>query len=188
MSEPRILTINHGECENRVVDWVKVRLNMGIEKYSRDNGKKAIRIENLPGILEMGWLGSEPRLHAKFGNLEYDPRKNPRMPGLRIFTIMDTEYDISHSDRSYITGNMFGGCFFRDRMTPIYNAPNMDVVFERSSIGHVSSKKPASYTDILDDYEVIDVYNMLKGRDDSNLSEFLRYCLRTRPEYQNRVL
>ena len=54
MSEPRILTINHGECENRVVDWVKVRLNMGIERYSRDNGKKAIRIENLPGTCSAG--------------------------------------------------------------------------------------------------------------------------------------
>ena len=188
MSEPRILTINHGECENRVVDWVKVRLNMGIEKYSRENGKKAIRIENLPGLLDVGWLGSESGLHAKFRNLEYDPRKEPRMPGLHIFPIMDTEYDIAHSDRSYITGNMFGRCFFRDRMTAIYNAPDMDTVFEKAGIGHVSYKKPASYTDILDDYEVIDVYNMLKGREDTNLSVFLGFCLRTRPEFQNKVL
>lgn len=188
MSEPRILTINHGASENRVVDWVKVRLNMGIEKYSREGGEKAIRIENLPGILDGKWLSSESALHAEFRNLEYYPKKTPRMPGLRIFTIMDTEYEIDRSDKSYISGSMFDKCFFKDRMVPIYNAPDMDTVFENAGIGHVSYKKPASYTNILDDYEVIDVYDMLKGRDDSNLSEFLKYCISTRPEYQDKVL
>ena len=186
MSEPRILTIDHGECENRVVDWVKGRLNMGIERYSKDDGREAIRIENLPDVLEMRWMKSEKDLHAMFGDLEYYPGRTPRMPNLRIFTIMDTEYELSHSDRSYMTGNMFGKCCFRDRMTAIYNAPNMDTIFERAGIGRVSYRKPSSYTDILDDYEVPEVYGMLKGRKDSNLSEFLGYCLRTRPEYQGR--
>ena len=188
MSEPRILTINHGECENRLVDWVKVRLNMGIERYSKDNGRMAIRIENLPDILDMRWLGSESGLHSRFRNLEYDPRKIPRMPGLHIFTIMDTECDLAHSDRNYISGNIFSRCCFKDRMTAIYSSPDMDTVFEKAGIGHVSCKKPASYSDILDEYEVVDVYRMLKGREDSNLSVFLEYCLRTRPEYQGKEL
>lgn len=188
MSEPRILTINHGECENRVVDWVKVRLNMGIEKYSRENGKKTIRIENLPDVLKMKWLGSESSLHSKYRDLEYFPRANPSMPSLHIFTIMDTEFELLHSNRTYMTGNMFNGCYFRDQMTAIYNAPDMDTIFEKAGIGRVSYKKPASYTDILDDYEVLDVYHLLKDRSDSNLSEFLKYCLLTRPEYQNKPL
>ena len=50
MSEPRILTINHGACENMLVGWVQNRLNMGIETCSRKNGAEAIRIENLPEL------------------------------------------------------------------------------------------------------------------------------------------
>lgn len=187
MGEPRILAINHGECENRVVDWVKVRLNMGIEKYSKKNGTEAIRIENLPELLKSKWLCGEQNLHSKYKNLEYLSKENPRMPNLRIFTIMDTEYELAHSNRSYITGNMFNQCYFQGRMTAIYNAPNMDRVFEKADIGKVSCKKPSSYTDILDSYEVMDLYEKLNGREDSNLSVFLGYCLSTRPEYQNKI-
>ncbi|MBQ7701869.1 MAG: hypothetical protein IJT54_05645 [Candidatus Methanomethylophilaceae archaeon] len=88
------------------MDWVKVRLNKG---YREVFGGKAIRIENLLGIPDTGWPRGESAFHSKFRDLEYDPRKNLLMPCLRIFAIMDTQYEISRSDRSYIAGNRFGG-------------------------------------------------------------------------------
>ena len=54
MSEPRILTVNHGQCENILVSWIGGRLNMGIERCSKDNGRQAIRIEMLPTLFSCG--------------------------------------------------------------------------------------------------------------------------------------
>ncbi len=70
MSEPRILTINHGECEGIIVSWVSSRLNMGIEQYSRKGGREAIRIENLPALFQERWLADEQSLHRKCPRLE----------------------------------------------------------------------------------------------------------------------
>lgn len=187
MSEPRILTINHGGCENILVSWVSSRLNMGIVQHSNDNGKKAIRIEMLPELFSKEWFRDESSLHRKFSELEYFPKKDVRMPELKIFPIMDTENE-SHPDRCYMTGSMFDGNYFRDRICPIYSIPNLDTVIERAGLGHVSKDKLTSYSNMLDDLEVQDMYDALKGRDDTNLYDFLGYCLRTRPWNQNRNL
>jgi len=186
MSEPRILTIDHGRCEDILVGWVRVRLNMGIEYYSKNKGREAIRIENLPSLFGSRWLSSEPELHRKYPDLEYSVKERPMMPKLKIFPIMDTERDLAHSDRSYMTGNMFAKSCFSDRVVPIYNIPDLDTIFREAGIGKVTSDKPSSYSDILDGYDVIEIYEMVKGREDTNLSEFLKYCLKTRPEYQGR--
>jgi len=187
MSEPRILTINHGQSENILVSWVGNRLNMGIEQHSNNKGRNAIRIEMLPELFARAWFKDEASLHRKFTNLEYFPKALEKMPGLAIFPIMDTENE-THPDRSYMTGAMFDGNHFREQIHPIYNIPNLDAVIEKAGLGTVSKDKPSSYSNMLDDLEVQDMYDALKGRNDTNLQDFLQYCLKTRPWNQGKNL
>ena len=103
------------------------------------------------------------------------------MPGLRIFPIMDTENE-NHPDMSYISGEMFRNNHFRDRIRPIYSIPNLDGVLEKAGAGKVSKDKPSSYSNMLDEYEVIDLYRTLKDRKDTNLQE-----LRILPEHASGI-
>ncbi len=99
---------------------------------------------------------------------------------------MDTE-NAHNPDKSYMSGAMFDHSPFSKRIEPIYSIPNLDVVMEKAGLGHVSRDKPSSYNNMLDEYEPLELYTVLKGRDDTNLQNFLRYCLKSRPEYQNRI-
>ena len=159
---------------------------MGIETYSRKRGEEAIRIENLPHLFSLKWLSNEIDLHKKYPNLEYFPNQQIRMPELMIFPIMDTENG-RDPNKAYMTGSMFDQSPFRKRIHPIYSIPNLDVVIEKAGLGQVSKDKPSSYSNMLDDLEVKDLYDALKDRQDTNLSDFLKYCMKTRPGCQGKV-
>lgn len=184
MSEPRVIVVAHGRSEVELVLWMMSRLHMSIVIDSKNNGREAIRIENLSDWFSQKHYTNERELHRRFVELEYFPKTNNPMPRLVIFVMMDTENDLS--SRAFITGDVFKSHPLKDRIVPIYCHPNMDTIFGRLGKGDISANKINSYRNILDELEPRELYELLKCDKDTNMGVFIRYCLDTRPNNQGR--
>lgn len=109
------------------------------------------------------------------------------MPDLRIFTIMDVDMDF-RSLGSYKSRDMFKGSPFYDKITPIFNEPNMDAVMDSIGLGSVQVKKTRSYARMVDAItDPLDLMRRLEGCESTNMDHFIRYCLSVSPPYQNRI-
>lgn len=181
------LVIAHGKTEMVLCHRISNLLRMPMVIVSRDRGEEAITISQLPTMLSTGPFSSEYRLHKAHPELGYNPRGKVKMPDLRIFTLMDVDMDRSLL-KSYVSRDLFRDSPFRDRIVPVVNDPNMDVVMEEIGMGSVQIKKTRSYARMVDGIEdPLDFLRRLEGSDSTSMDQFVRHCLSCSPPYQHRI-
>ena len=124
--------------------------------------------------------------NREFEDLDYNPRRRPMMPDLRIFTVVDTD-DSPHDVQAYVTGNLLRSCPLSDSIVPIFNTPNLDAVFESHGFLVDRRNKAGSYKAISRRLDFLELYRLLKEDDSTNLDVFIRHVLSKVPELQNKV-
>jgi len=185
MSGCRTLVVAQGKSEIVFCKGIASNLKMLLEVDSEDKGETCIQIRQLEERFSSGTYASEHELHKAFGKLEYLDEE-VKMPRLRIFPIMDTD-DSPQEKKSYRTDNMFKTSVFKDRITPIFNTPNIDAVLTECGFEINPNNKIRSIHKLVNNHELNELINALKDCRNSNLVVFLNYCASITPEYQKKV-
>ena len=177
MSGCKIIVIAHGKSEMILCGKLRKDLRVDIIIVSNDNGEKSIKIPDAMKILSERPFLNVTQLHKTYSNLEYESEKDDKMPRLRIFPIMDLK-DNPRESKSFKTKDIFKYCPLCDKIYPIWNDGELDDAMD--SIGYQinRSKKRESYEGITDSMDVDEFYELLKEANNTNLDEFVEYCLR----------
>jgi hypothetical protein len=152
MSGYRTVVVAHGKSEIIFCRGIASNLRMGLVVDSENNGETCIQIRQLEERFSSGAYGSELDLHKAFDKLEYLD-EDVKMPKLRIFPVMDTD-DSPLDEKSYRTNNMFNSSVFKDRITPIFNTPNIDAVLAECGFEINSNNKIRSIHNLIRDHEL----------------------------------
>ncbi len=165
-----IVVVAHGKSE--VVMWqnMKMRLKLNLHIYSEKGGEETISISHLPGLFTDGALSSEKSIIREFGNeLNIANRRNERLPGLKIFTVMDI--DGNNRDRkAYMSGDLLRNMPLSDKIVPIYNDDNLDQVMEQMGYRIDTGRpKASSYAEITRKIEPLEFYDRLIANPNTNM-------------------
>ena len=183
MSSCRTLAVVHGKSELIFCKGIASKLRINMEYDSNDRGETCIQILQLEERFCTGHFKTEGSLHKKYDKLEYFGREKVKMPNLKIFPIMDT--DDSLMGKSYRTGNMFHSSVFGDRIYPIYNIPNLDSVLIECGIEIDRNNKVRSYSNLVNEYDLKEIIDALKGCNNTNICVFLNHCASITPSFQD---
>jgi hypothetical protein len=183
MSTCRTLVVVHGKSELIFCRGIASNLRINVEFDSDNGGETCIQISHLEERFRSGPYVSENALHKKFARLEYLERKKPRMPDLRIFPIMDTD-DSGRQEKAYRTNNLFNTSGFGNRITPIFNAPNLDEVLIGCGFDVDRNDKVRSYHNLINEHELPELIDRLKNCSNTNICVFLNHCASIAPHYQ----
>jgi len=171
----RTLVVVHGKSEYEFCKGIASNYRLSIEYDHENRGENCIQIRQLEERFSSGHFRSENALHKKFEDLEYLGRNEIKMLHLRIFPIMDTD-DSPRDATSYRTNNMFNSSTFKDRITPIFNTPDLDTVLRKCGFKINSNDKIGSYGRLVNEYELQELISALDNRNDTNITVFLKYC------------
>lgn len=188
MPEPRTIVVVHGRSEALLFMGITKRIRYPINVFSFEGGARAIKLEHLEeGLLSQPPFNRCSSLKTYFGwNLECK-RLDEGKDDFRIFPIMDIDGDYIR-EKSYITGNMFRDCPFRDKIVPIYNKDNLDEVMSRCGYGDVYLRnKPYYYKTIGNRADIKELLSRLQKDEGTNLDVFLAHCMSHVPRFQSQI-
>lgn len=178
--------ICHGLSECQIAKYIKSNLHLKMELFSKDNGHSSIQITGLMDYLNNKRF-TNLKAFSESCSIEYNKRK---LIDFKLFIIMDCD-DCSQSQKnSFINKEMFNGHPLFDYIYPIVNTPNLENVLVKAGILVKKIKKdekgdyyfktfpihdgPLS----LDSYnEIVALRDKLSNVCQTNLEEFLTYCL-----------
>ncbi|MFV0527797.1 MAG: hypothetical protein ACK5MN_03605 [Lachnospiraceae bacterium] len=180
--------IVHGKSELDLVKYIYTNLHLPVKIISRDRGKTSIQINGLLDFMQKGKFASLKSFAEEY-TIEYD-RKRKCLKNFKLFIIMDTD-DCSESTRAkYISGELFRGHILEKYIVPIYNISNLEDVMikARIMVRRIPDKEKGKYyskifpintepVSLDTKKQVITFANKIKHVRQTNLSEFISYCL-----------
>lgn len=180
--------IVHGKSEYQIARYIYTNLRLPIRIIAEHNGRKSIQINGLKGILSKGSFSSASKFASEY-EIEYD-RKKKELLNFRLFVIMDTDDCSEEAKQAYISGKMFEGHWAKDYIVPIYNINNLEDVMLKSGImtKRIENKEKGNYYSKVfpvntnpptqDSMEQVRILReRLSGIKDTNMTEFIDYCL-----------
>lgn len=181
----RTIVIAHGKSEVIIARNLASRMRFNLEVYSNDRGERAIKLEHIERILKDPPFDSERSLRDAYPTMDFEPRKDPHMPELAIFPIIDREADDVRSG-SYLSGDMFKDSPFHGRIHPILNMDTLEMVMEDCGYGPISDKVQF-YQRTFSTIDVRDFYGRLRECRITNMDEFVYHCMLHSPPYQGLI-
>jgi len=186
----RGLVICHGKSEVCLVKYIGTNLHLNVKQFSKHNGKNSIQITGLSNVLNSPPFNSINSL-AKDYPIEITGRgSNKRINGFKLFVIMDTDDCTSQQKNDFISKQMFKEHWLYEYIVPIYNSPKLEDVLYQSGISTKKVKDsekgdyyekifPINSKPFSDDTlnEVITFKEKLSGNRNTNMIEFVDYCL-----------
>lgn len=146
-------------------------------------------LSHLSALLAAGPFNNERSLHQQFHEHEYCSRRTSAMPDLRIFAIIDVD-GADELKKRHLNKALFGNVCFKDRITPIFNDPNLDVMIKQIMGYQIKTDKVQSYHEVFDSItpeEICDFYLKLKKCSQTNLDEPLEFFIRITPSLQDKI-
>lgn len=184
----RGVVIVHGKSEYQMAKYIYTNFRLPFRIIAEHNGRKSIQINGLKGILGKGFFSSASKFATEY-EIEYD-RKKKELLNFKLFIIMDTDDCSEEAKQAYISGKMFEGHWAKEYIVPIYNINNLEDVMLKSGImtkrienkekGHYYSRIfPVNTNPPTQDSmaQVKSLRERLSGVKDTNLTEFIDYCL-----------
>ncbi|MCQ2078929.1 MAG: hypothetical protein MJZ38_02590 [archaeon] len=178
------IVIVHGESERILVKDISRRLRFPVEIYP-EKGAGTVDLPNVASVLTGEPFDSEQSLHKYFPRLDYHPRRRVKMPDLKIFPIIDVDQH-GPFKKSFCSGDLFRDSVFRDRVIPIINDPDLDVILKRAGLDIDVRSKVRSYSEALVEADYPALYEILKQDGGTGLDQFLLRALGSCPPYQAR--
>ncbi len=180
----RALVIVHGASELQLAQYVKTKLRLPLEIYSRDNGRTSIQINGLMNILENSSILKNAN---NFINNYYTIERYNGIPkNFRVFPIMDTDDCKSEEIRGrYIDGSLFKNHWLNQYIVPIFNTESLEDVMikcklidknlsDREKISTYQKLFPVSKGSPED---VKSLCERFRACESTNLNDFFDYCL-----------
>lgn len=182
----RCAVICHGLSEVHIARHIRSNLRLKIEIISKNNGHSSIQITSLMSFLSSDDFCKIKRFSEKY-SIECVKRK---LIDFKLFIIMDTDDCTEKQREQFLSKEMFLGHPLYDYIYPIANNPNIESVLIKSGKMDDKIKKAekASYylnnfpinnqPHTMDSVKAIKSFrDALKEADNSNMDEFLDYCL-----------
>ena len=185
----KAVVIVHGKSEKQICQYIKNKLRLKIEIYSDKNGEKAIQITSLKNTLNNKIFKSYRNLINTFEDIELTADNKKINNDFKIFIIMDTD-DCSETEKTkFINKEMFKGHWAYDYIVPIYNIPELETVLTEAKIPFTKTgvKRKKEYIKLFptdpkytktDEVQIKELLNTLKKQKNTNLNDFLDFCLK----------
>ena len=160
------VSVNHGECENRLCSYLSNWLRMDVIPVSRNNGTETIALREAGDYLKQGPFRDLRSLNKYYKEYKRGRvNKDLKMSEITIFVIMDVDRD-RLSVKSFRSKDMFKDSPFYDCIVPILSNPDLDTILIKAGFQIADRRKPESYNDVLDSIGSIDELEIrLKGLD-----------------------
>lgn len=185
----KAVVIVHGKSELILVQYIRSNLKLPIKIVSKENGRKSIEITSLKNEFRKPEYKSVEQFADKH-NIEFD-ESDGCLNSFKLFVIMDKDDCSEEIYQSYINKSLFRNSPLKDYIVPICNNPDLETVLTGTKYmpKPIRSKDKASYYskifpvnhsghydhDILKDLH--DFYNCLNGIQNTNMDQFIKYCL-----------
>lgn len=178
-----IIAVNHGECERILCSYLSRWLRLEIIPVERNRGSETISMKDTGTFMENGIFSNLKTLNRYYRSVKKG--RSSRMLGISdvdIFVIMDVDGDVM-SRKAFSSKDLFRKSVFYDRITPVVNNPNMDVIFRKAGFDIPSGHKPEAYNDALDSVSVDELCRRLEGLD-TDIPMMIRMLMKHSPSFQ----
>ena len=185
----KAIVIVHGKSEYDIVKYIKSKLRIPMEPYSRDNGRSSIEISSLKDILNNQDFSTIRGFTNRFPKVECDDKGKPK--NVKIFMIMDVDRTSEADFIAYKDKSFFPKTWLKHMLVPIWNNNNLEEVLEQIGYDYARTKKQKKgYKRAFpvergsQDIESIEkLRNKLKTSGKTNMDEFLTFCLDNCPKF-----
>ena len=186
----KAVVIVHGKSEKQICQYIKNKLRLKMEIYSDKNGEKAIQITSLKNILNNKIFKSYRNFIKIYEDVELSRDGKSINNNFKIFIIMDTDDCSAVQKRNFINKEMFKTHWAYSHIVPIYNIPELESVLEKANIPFkkTGDKRKKEYIKLFptdpkyektDVIQIQELLNTLKKQENTNLYEFLDFCLKS---------
>lgn len=184
----KAVVIVHGKSEKQLAQYVKSKLRLKIEIESDKNGEKSIQITSLDKFINNKKFKSLNSFLRNFEDAELNANGKKLNEKFKIFIIMDTDDCTEKQKEEFIKKIMFKKHWAYDNIVPIYNSQNLEDVLTKAKIPFEKKgdKRKKEYIKIFptdkkyersDEIQIKDLKEKLEDVKNTNLDEFLEFCL-----------
>ncbi len=185
----KCVVIVHGKSEKQICQYIKNKFRLKMEIYSDKNGEKAIQITSLKNTLNNKIFKSFRNFVKTFEDIELTEDGKSINEDFKIFIIMDTDDCNEIQKKDFMSADMFKNHWAYKYIVPIYNIPELESVLEMANIPFKKSgvKRKKEYIKLFptdskyektDEIQIKELLNKLKKQQNTNLDEFLDFCLK----------
>lgn len=184
----KAVVIVHGKSEKQICQFIKQKLRLHMEIISDKNGEKAIQITSLNNLLNNKIFKSQSNFLKNFPFIELDEKGKLINSDFKIFIIMDTDDCTEKQKKQYINKEMFKDHWAYNYILPIYDSPNLEAVLEKAKVPFkaIGNDRKKEYIKLFptdnkytksDEMQIEELLNNLSTVKQTNLDEFLKFCL-----------
>lgn len=159
-----------------------------IEIISDKNGEKAIQITSLSNLLKNKIFINSSSFINTYEDIELNHDNKSINDNFKIFIIMDTDDCSDLQKKQFINKDMFKDHWAYKFIVPIYNTPELETILTKAKVPFTRTgvKRKKEYIKLFptdEKYEKNDVIQIeelirqLSKIKDTNLEEFLKFCL-----------
>lgn len=182
------VVIVHGKSELQICQFIRMQLRIKMEIESDKNGEKSIQITSLMNRLNGGIFKTKTKFLKRYEDeLDYD-KKNKVIKNFKVFIIMDTDDCTAKEKENFLRKHMFKEHWMYDYIIPVFNSPNLEEVLVKANIkferkGEERKKEYVKIfptkksSEVKEKIQLEDFKNDLKKIEDTNLNEFIEWCL-----------
>lgn len=179
----KAVVIVHGKSELDIVKYIRSKLRIPIEIYSRNNGTSSIEISSINDILNNRDFKTTRGFSKKFNKVKLNEKGIPE--NVKIFMIMDVDSTKCTDFQNYKNKSLFPKSWLKDMLIPIWNDNNLEDVLNQSGYYYAhNDKQKSGYKKAFpvergtQDLESIKkLRDKLKSSKFTNMDEFLTFCL-----------
>lgn len=188
----KAVVIVHGKSEKQICEYIKTNLRMKMEIVSDKKGEKSIQITSLKHILNNTNFKTYDSFIKTYDDVEIveNEKKKRISQAFRIFIIMDTDDCTEKQKKDFINKEMFKKHWAYDYIVPIYDSPDLESVLLKANIKFEKKgqKRKKEYIKIFptekrylvrEQIELCNFCNDLKKVKETNLDEFIEFCLKS---------
>lgn len=187
------IVIVHGKSEKQICEYIKLNLRKKMEIISKSKGENSIQINGIRNMLDKDVrFSTKNGFIREFNDVEITTVKRKKVisPHLKIFIIMDTDDCTEETKRKYISKELFKEHWAYGYIYPIFNSPELETIMVKAGIRFEKKgeERKKEYIKIFptdkkylnnEGVELKEFSNKLKAINDTNLNEFIDFCLAT---------
>lgn len=185
----KAIVIVHGKSEKQICQYIKSKLRLKMEIVSNNNGESSIQITSVKQILNNMVFKSYNSFIKEYEDVKLSNNNKSLDEDFKIFIILDTDDCTEKQKSAFINKEMFKSHWAYDHIVPIYDIPNLEAVLTKANVPFTKTgdKRKKEYVKLFptdpkyeksDEIQVRELCDNLKKQTNTNLNEFLDFCLK----------
>lgn len=185
----KAVVIVAGKSEKQICQFIKSKLRLKFDIFSDKNGEKGIQITSLKLTMNNKIFKSFRCFIDKYEDVELSSDGKSLADDFKIFIIMDTDDCTEEQKQAFIDGSMFKYHWAYKHIVPIYDIPQLEKVLVDAGIPFTKkgNERKKEYVKIFptnskyeksDEIQIQELCKKLKKQKNTNLDEFLEFCLK----------